>query len=240
MRWFASLTAVGAILGSLSLAESLCAQSLTEHAAAAAGATVGTAAGKPLSRALTTIFGAADNTTATAAGTKPAPAKTAPKTTVTKSSAAQAPAASPAGSTGKADADSTEKAEDATGKTPKMSQAGTDKVYGSHARTGKPVAKRPEAETASFAPAAAPEPGVSAPMQPPAPKEPSIEQLSSIQVGASAHEVVALLGQPASHVSIPDDDGHLRESFQYWAQGQPLGTIRLDNGQVVKVELRPY
>jgi len=67
-----------------------------------------------------------------------------------------------------------------------------------------------------------------------------VEQLSSIKLGASAHEVVALLGEPSSHVSIPDDDGHLRESFQYWAQGRPLGTVRLDNGQVVKVEVRPY
>jgi hypothetical protein len=48
---------------------------------------------------------------------------------------------------------------------------------------------------------------------------------------------VALLGAPASHVIVPDDDGHLRESCQFWANGRQLGTVRLDNGQVVKVEL---
>jgi hypothetical protein len=30
----------------------------------------------------------------------------------------------------------------------------------------------------------------------------------------------------------------MRESCQYWAQGRPLGTVRLDNGQVVKIDLR--
>lgn len=45
-----------ALLGSLSLVIGAQAQSLAEHAAAASGATIGTAAGKPLSNAITKIL----------------------------------------------------------------------------------------------------------------------------------------------------------------------------------------
>jgi hypothetical protein len=69
-------------------------------------------------------------------------------------------------------------------------------------------------------------------------KEPTLEELASIKIGSSAQEVQAVLGTPASHISVPADGGHLLESCQYWAQGQQLGTVRMDNGQVVKVELR--
>src|SRR5579862_33473 len=48
-----------ALLGS-SIAVTLTGQSLTEHAAAAAGATIGTAAGKPLGTALGKVFGDTD------------------------------------------------------------------------------------------------------------------------------------------------------------------------------------
>jgi hypothetical protein len=64
--------------------------------------------------------------------------------------------------------------------------------------------------------------------------------VAGIQVGATENDVVAALGQPASRVIIPDDDGHLRESFQFWAQGSQIGTVRLDNGYVVKVEARRF
>jgi len=37
-------------------------------------------------------------------------------------------------------------------------------------------------------------------------------------------------------VSIPGDDGHLLEICQYWAKGEPVGTVRLDNGRVVSVQ----
>jgi len=59
--------------------------------------------------------------------------------------------------------------------------------------------------------------------------------LVSVKVGATERDVLATLGQPASKITIPDD-GHLLEICQYWAKGKQLGTIRLDNGQVVTVE----
>jgi hypothetical protein len=49
-----------ALFGSLLLVTGIQAQSLAEHAAAASGATIGTAAGKPLSNAITKIFGQTD------------------------------------------------------------------------------------------------------------------------------------------------------------------------------------
>src|SRR5260370_23839748 len=50
-----------AIIGSLIATSGVQAQSLSEHAAAAAGATIGTAAGKPLSNAITKIFKQVDS-----------------------------------------------------------------------------------------------------------------------------------------------------------------------------------
>ena len=71
-------------------------------------------------------------------------------------------------------------------------------------------------------------------------KEPSVEEIAAIKVGATSHELEATLGPPESRVSIPDDDGHLLEICQYWSKGQALGTIRLDNGRVVSVQTRAY
>jgi hypothetical protein len=71
-------------------------------------------------------------------------------------------------------------------------------------------------------------------------KEPSVGEIAAIQVGATSHDLEAALGAPESRVSIPDDDGHLVEICQYWAKGQPLGTVRLDNGRVISVQTRGY
>ena len=77
--------ALTAILGSLVASTGLVAQSLTEHAAAAAGATIGTAAGKPLGTALGKVFGDVEKATPTAPSkaAKPVvkPAAAAPETT---------------------------------------------------------------------------------------------------------------------------------------------------------------
>jgi hypothetical protein len=95
---------------------------------------------------------------------------------------------------------------------------------------------------------AAPPPSVpsvpSVPLVAPAPpvefaaKEVTAEELSRIKIGASEREVLTALGSPSSRIAIPDDDGHLRKTYQYWAKGGPVGTVRLDNGYVVKVEVR--
>jgi hypothetical protein len=75
---------------------------------------------------------------------------------------------------------------------------------------------------------------------PPGPPQKNLtgEEFALIQVGTTAKRVLEVLGPPSSRVVVPDDDGHLRESLQYWVKGSPMGTVRLDNGRVVQIETR--
>jgi hypothetical protein len=66
-------------------------------------------------------------------------------------------------------------------------------------------------------------------------KQPSAQDVAGVRVGATSSELREALGAAESTVSIPGDDGHLLEIRQYWANGEPVGTIRLDNGHVVSV-----
>jgi hypothetical protein len=91
------------------------------------------------------------------------------------------------------------------------------------------------------------------PPAPPAPALPTVQavppgppqknltgaEFGLVRVGATQKEVLAVLGPPSSRVVVPDDDGHLRETLQYWVKGSPMGTVRLDNGRVVQIETRP-
>ena len=196
-------------LGSFVMSFSLTGQSLTEHAAAAAGATIGTAAGKPLGTALGKIFGSMDQSTSKAAGPKVVkPVETKP----TATTSAPAAAVQFAGSGGPVD-------------------GGSAAVSTRHSsrRREVPAAAEPQ----PYAPSAE-APAVAEPVV----KEPSVEEIAAVQVGATSNELQAALGAPESRVSIPDDDGHLVEICQYWSKGQPLGTVRLDNGRVVSVQTR--
>jgi hypothetical protein len=212
MRSFAPI----ALLGSFLLVTAVEAQSLAEHAAAASGATIGTAAGKPLSNAITKIFGQTDSTTKKAASasidTKIANTKTPAKPEPELESAPLVLAAPQSGGAG-------------GGSVPSMSSSAPS-------RHGGFAQRRSAAEYASTNPTVA----VIAYQEPPR-KEPTAEELASIQVGASEQELVSTLGPPESKVTIPDD-GHMVQICQYWSNGKQLGTVRLDNGQVVNVEFR--
>lgn len=206
-------------LGSFVASVSLIGQSLSEHAAAAAGATVGTAAGKPLGTALGKIFGSMDQSTSKAAGTKVVkPVE--PKAEARTTAPAPAPTASaPLGASG--------------GSGGSASSGGTggsdgDGFYTRHSP------RRHELPTAVET---IPAPIIAAPVEPVV-KEPSVEEIAAVKVGATSTEVAAALGAPESRVSIPGDDGSLLEVCQYWAKGQALGTIRLENGRVVSVQTR--
>ena len=189
-------------------------QALTEHAAAAAGATIGTAAGKSLSNSLTTIFGDTDKQTAKAA--KPEAKK--------ESKPVTNPAPDPLATKSKPG-----QAGEAFAPLPPSSSSPQSP------RARKPIAQD---ETAAALP---PEVDVNPITIAPViaePKVPTVEDIASIQVGTTESDLLAALGPPSSHVIIPDDDGHLREICQYFANGQALGTVRLDNGQVASVETR--
>jgi len=209
--------ALTALLGSCIASTSLVGQSLTEHAAAAAGATIGTAAGKPLGTALGKVFGEVDKNASTAATPKTAkpvvvtkPAAVAPPETTAHASA---PVAGSSGGVG-----------DVAG-----GGGGGSSHHSAHRKT-EPVPLEPEAAPpVSAAP-------IEAVVITPVAKEPSAQDVAGIQVGATFSELREALGAPESTVSIPGDDGHLLEICQYWAKGEPVGTIRLDNGRVVSVQ----
>lgn len=203
-----SLATIG-LLGSFLLVTGIQAQSLSEHAAAAAGATIGTAAGKPMSNAITKIFGQVDNDTKKAANQK-ADTKPQPKT--------PAP----------------------TSPTPMLGTPSPGQPLSSHPSNPEPYRRSTRAPVSDYSQTDAVNPSVvAAPVVVPEPprKEPTQEQLASVKVGATASEVLSVLGPPESRVTIPDD-GHLLEICQYWAKGKQLGTIRLDNGQVITVETK--
>jgi hypothetical protein len=217
--------ALTALLGSFVATTSLPGQSLTEHAAAAAGATIGTAAGKPLGTSLGRIFNEADKTAATAASpktTKPAPTRTTPAAPDPEHPATVVITATgpgvPAGGGG--------------------GEAAAGGGSGHSTLLARHTSRRKEAPIEAAPVAAAPITSILEPVNAlPVVKEPSAQDLAGIHVGFTANELHAALGTPESKVTIPDDDGHLLEICQYWAKGEPLGTVRLDNGRVVSIQM---
>jgi hypothetical protein len=207
-----------ALLGSF-IATGLPGQSLTEHAAAAAGATIGTAAGKPLGTSLGKIFGDVDKTTSTATTSKPA------KPIVVKSAA---PVAAPEGTVH-------------TATVVIAPSGGGEGAAGGGGGAGKGAASRRSARRRELP--AQLEPVAAVPIEPapiviqaPVFKEPTAQDIANIRVGVTSSELHALFGAPESKVSIPEDDGHLLEICQYWAKGEQVGTVRLENGRVVSVQ----
>jgi hypothetical protein len=202
-----------ALLGIFSASTSLVGQSLTEHAAAASGATVGTAAGKPLGTALGNIFGTVDKSASTAGNPKTA------KPVVLKSTPV-APVAAPI----------------ATGQPSVGAGEGDVAAGGSGGSAHRAARRKTLADERQLRPAAPFAPLVAEPVALPVIKEPTAQDVAGIQVGATSSELRSALGTPESMVSIPGDDGHLLEICQYWAKGEPVGTVRLDNGRVVSVQ----
>jgi hypothetical protein len=192
-------------------------QVLTEHAAAAAGAAIGTGAGKSLSNSMTKIFGETDKETAKAAKPdvkKPSKPLTDPAPDPLAAKSQRKPSALPGG-----DPD------------PGPIPAAPRRVARKPVLTGGTTSALQSAVIANPISAAPP-------IVEPIIKVPTAADLANIKAGTTEEDMVTALGQPSSRITIPDDDGHLREICQYWANGQVLGTIRLDNGQVATVETR--
>jgi len=194
------------------------AQTLADHAAAAAGATIGTAAGKPISNSLTTIFGNVGEVTAAAAGSSAATKNTAKP---------------PATTDPKADAKPLVPFEGGTSAEPNA--GGT-----APASTAAPLrAVRPSSRQRPAVARALPVSAFPTIIQPPV-KEPTVPELLAIQIGTARKDLETALGTPESHVTVPGDEGHLLESYQYWAHGRQLALVHLDNGQVVKIDIRVH
>jgi hypothetical protein len=179
-------------------------QALVDHAAAAAGASIGATAGKPLSNGITAIFGKVDDTTAQAAK-KPA----------------------------EKDKDKAEKSKpekpSALGSAPSASASGPSTPSSRPQRASSSRPSRRVVQSSSW-----PEPVVYTQVPAPVAKEPALQDLLNVQIGTKEQDCIAGLGTPSSRISIPEE-GHMIELLRYTAQGRLLGTIRVDNGQVVNV-----
>ena len=151
------------------------AQNILEHAAAAAGATVGTGGGKMLSNGIDKILGKAAETGSNAA--KPVPARP-----------ATIPIAPPAPVSNRAPAFS----QVPIGQ-PETPQHARSRRSAAAVDPDKPVFAAPEAPVS--APAA---PSAIAP-------PPSPEDFAKMKEGASRADVLAALGTPSSRITIPDD-----------------------------------
>lgn len=176
------------------------AQALTEHAAAAAGAVVGTGGGKVLSNVLDGALNKAASTgTDAVAAPKPKPVETKP--------AAAPPSATP--------------------------QPTSTATVSKHARAPRTAPLFPHSEDRMVQTSAAlVEPA-------PAPRlRPSPDDFAKLKEGSPRQDVLATLGMPASHITIPDE-GHLLETMTYYDGKRQLGAVRLDNGQVISVTTSP-
>jgi hypothetical protein len=121
-----------------------------------------------------------------------------------------------------------------------------------HALAEARRAASPGSEAAETAPGSepptqqAPAPIITQPVRPlvqavppgPPQKDLTSEEFGFIHVGSTVKEVLKALGPPSSRVVVPDDDGHLRESLQYWVKGSPMAMVRMDNGRVVQIETK--
>jgi hypothetical protein len=189
---------------------------MMEHAAAAAGGSMGALAGKPVGASIGKIFGNVDKATTKAAKAKPETVKP------------------------------NEHPEDEANRAKGTTGGGTTAGYGSGfgfgpatpgagmpASGGGVTRQNRTARAAAESPALEPE---AAPLPPPVPVHVTTqEEVAAIQAGTVRRDVLAKLGPASSMVTIPDE-GHLLEIYKYTSGGRWLGTVRMDNGAVVRVD----
>jgi hypothetical protein len=187
-------------------------QSLTDHAAAIAGASAGVAGGRVVSDALSRILESASDTTgAAAAETKKAENRPA-RGTSAKSGSVSAPS-SPAAPIFAA---------------PSSGFATSSSAPSAPARPWRrPSADRDVASS-----------GVPVFVQfdmPPPPPAVTSAELRAIAAGTSRADVVGKVGVPAARITM-DDDGHLVEILEYTANGNRVGSVRCSDGHVESVD----
>lgn len=194
-----------AIIAILALTVAAYSQALTEHAAAAAGAAAGVMGGKVVSIGIDKVMENAAKTGSVHAASLPK--KAAPE-------APKSPVAPP--------------------------QQASLPAAGAPAAAALPAAA-PARPRSAWQTAARSTPQVPVVFAPPEekPAEPPMrvltaEDFAKVKVGEQRDAVLAALGPASSAMTIPEDE-HLIEILSYAGNGQRLGTVRLDNGQVVSV-----
>jgi hypothetical protein len=205
----------------LALAVPCFSQVLVEHSAAAAGGALGALAGKAVSDGL----GATLTTVKKAAADKPVkvPKDSAKKKDWSDGDAnrAKPPISTPsAGSSGSSFP--------VFG--PATASAGMPASSGGVTRQNRPI----RSNAASLEPESASAPAF-VPVPAPIVHHASREEVAAIQAGTPRSDVIAKLGPPASLVTIPDE-GHLLETLKYVSANSWVGTVRIDNGSVVRVD----
>jgi hypothetical protein len=196
-------------------------QVLVEHSAAAAGGAMGAIAGKAVTQGLGSIGNPLDKAAKTGK-VKAEPKNSAPRKDW-----------SDGGDANRSKTQATAGASDASFPVfgPATAGAGMPASVGGVTRRNRAV--QPIATTLTDESTSAP---LFAPVPPPIPvHRASREEVVAIQPGTARGEVIAKLGPPASMVTIPDE-GHLLETFKYVSGSSWVGTVRLDNGAVVKVD----
>ena len=192
-------------------------QSLTDHAAAIAGASAGVAGGRVVSDALSRVLESASDATGTAAEAKKPESK---KTDNRPARGTPAKNGSVAASSSPA--------------SPAFAAASP----GFAASAPAPPAARPwRGPSADRAVASSGLPAVVHFDVPPAPPAVTSAQLRAIAVGVSRADVVGKVGIPAARITM-DDDGHLVEILEYTANGNRVGSVRCSDGRVESVDAR--
>ncbi|MBV8817502.1 MAG: hypothetical protein JO022_04040 [Acidobacteriaceae bacterium] len=187
-------------------------QGVAENGAAIAGGGIGVVAGKPVSNTISNVMYDVDGAVVKPAKTSKATPAPGTKQRVSERGAITVPVAGPGYGAAETSSPSGSPATSAPRNTARAPQSGTNPA--TQPRTAE------NGEQAASTPATAP----------------VLPDLSKIQEGMHRAQVLAVLGEPSYVVTIPEED-HLFEVFGFMSHNQWLGTIRLDNGEVVRIEL---
>jgi len=212
-------------------------QSMVEAAAAAAGGTVGGASGKAVSDGVTAIFGKVDKQAASAASASDGKNSSAPNRALIEAGPGQ-PQPQASSAAGPAAPKPARKP-----KAPPSVTANT----GSEPRRDDVPPPPPLANRTRVVSKPAPAPLVAiirpaAPPPPPPPPPVTLEDLQKVSAGMARADVLKL-GEPAARITMFEDGG-LLEIFSYYSHDpelgtRTLGTVRLNDGAVSSVQLRP-
>ncbi|MCC6364223.1 MAG: hypothetical protein IT165_11910 [Bryobacterales bacterium] len=191
----------------------LSAQSLVESATAAAGGSAAGVAGRKVSEGIDSVFSKVADAAKSAAAEDG------------RKASRIAPAVPPIPEirlTAK------EQAELAAGANAKKS-SGIAQTAGRQARLQSGAVSAEPAVSSSAPPAS-----VDAP--PASPTGPTLQDLESLSAGASRQQVLDKLGQPASRISMSNDDGFV-EVMKFRNQDGSIGSVRVVNGKVTGVKV---
>jgi len=191
-------------------------QTLTDHAAAIAGASAGVAGGRVVSDALSRVLESASDTTgAAAAETKKADTKKADRSARSATAKSGSVSVSPGPAAPAFAAPSPGFAASSPGPSAPARPWRAPSADRSVASSGLPAFEHFD--------------------MPPPPPAVTPAELRAIALGSSRLDVVGKVGIPAAQITM-DDDGHLVEILEYTANGRRVGSVHCSDGRVESVD----